>query len=102
MFLELQAQVDGLLFDRKHNPWAGAVAMVVSAALSIYLFANQTGSPGYVGVIPKHVPAFGDLTFEVGFVLAALLYALFFRLQGEGRVQESLAIPGETAPLEAG
>jgi nucleobase:cation symporter-1, NCS1 family len=101
-FLRRGKQVDGLLFDRKHNPWAGAVAMAVSAALSIYLFANQTGSPGYVGVVPKHVPAFGDLTFEVGFVLAALLYALFFRLQGEGKVQESLAIPGETAPLEAG
>jgi nucleobase:cation symporter-1, NCS1 family len=90
-------QVDGLLFDRKHNPWAGAVAMAVSAALSIYLFANQTGSPGYVGLVPKHIASFGDLTFEVGFVLAAGLYALFFRLQGEDRVQEALEIPGETA-----
>ena len=90
-------QVDGLLFDRKHNPWAGVVAMAVSAALSIYLFANQTGSPGYVGVVPKHIASFGDLTFEVGFVLAAVLYAIFFRLQGEGRVQEALEIPGETA-----
>jgi nucleobase:cation symporter-1, NCS1 family len=90
-------QVDGLLFDRKHNPWAGAVAMAASAALSIYLFANQTGSPGYVGVVPKHIASFGDLTFEVGFVLAAVLYAIFFRLQGEGRVQEALEIPGESA-----
>jgi NCS1 family nucleobase:cation symporter-1 len=90
-------QVDGLLFDRKHNPWAGVVAMALSAALSIYLFANQTGSPGYVGVVPKHIASFGDLTFEVGFVLAAVLYAIFFRLQGEGRVQEALEIPGETA-----
>ena len=90
-------QVDGLLFDRKHNPWAGPVAMAVSAALSIYLFANQTGSPGYVGVVPKHIASFGDLTFEVGFVLAAVLYAIFFRLQGEGRVQEALEIPGESA-----
>jgi NCS1 family nucleobase:cation symporter-1 len=90
-------QVDGLLFDRKHNPWAGVVAMAVSAAVSIYLFANQTGSPGYVGVVPKHIASFGDLTFEVGFVLAAVLYAIFFRLQGEGRVQEALEIPGESA-----
>ena len=46
--------------------------------------------------MPKHVSAsFGDLTFEVGFVLAAVLYALFFKLQGEGRVQEALVIPGE-------
>jgi nucleobase:cation symporter-1, NCS1 family len=95
-FLRRGKRVDGLLFDRKHNPWAGVVAMAVAAAASIYLFANQTGSPGYVGVVPSHHPAFGDLTFEVGFVLAALLYALFFRLQGEGRVQERLEIPGET------
>jgi NCS1 family nucleobase:cation symporter-1 len=95
-FLRRGKRVDGLLFDRKHNPWAGVVAMAVAAAVSIYLFANQTGSPGYVGVVPRHVPAFGDLTFEVGFVLAALLYALFFRLQGESRVQERLQIPGET------
>jgi NCS1 family nucleobase:cation symporter-1 len=100
-FLRRGKRVDGLLFDRKHNPWAGFAAMAIAGAVSIYLFANQTGSPGYVGLIPKHHPAFGDLTFEVGFVLAALLYALFFRLQGEGNVQETLDIPGETAVAEA-
>ena len=94
-FLRRGKRVDGLLFDRRHNPWAGFVAMAVAAAVSIYLFANQTGSPGYVGIVPKHHPAFGDLTFEVGFVLAALLYWLFFRLQGESKVQEALVIPGE-------
>ena len=30
-------------------------------------------------------------------MLAALLYALFFRLQGQSNVQEALEIPGETA-----
>jgi nucleobase:cation symporter-1, NCS1 family len=94
-------QVDGLLFDRRHNPWAGVVAMAASAALSIYLFANQTGSPGYVGVVPKAHPAFGDLTFEVGFVLAAVLYAIFFKLQGQSKVQEALEIPGESAAAAA-
>jgi nucleobase:cation symporter-1, NCS1 family len=91
-------RVDGLLFDRKHNPWAGVTAMAISIALSIWLFANQTD---YVGVVPKRHPAFGDLTFEVGFVLAALLYALFFKLQGESRVEERLVIPGETATADA-
>jgi hypothetical protein len=52
--------------------------------------------------VPKHVSAsFGDLTFEVGFVLAALLYALFFKLQGEGRREESLVIPGEEPVIHA-
>jgi NCS1 family nucleobase:cation symporter-1 len=91
-FLRRRKRVDGFLFDRKHNPWAGAAAMAISIGLSIWLFANQSD---YVGVIPKHHKAFGDLTFEVGFVLAALLYWLFFRLQGESRLEETLVIPGE-------
>jgi hypothetical protein len=39
--------------------------------LSIWLFSNQTE---YVGVVPSHVPAVGDLTFEVGFVITAVIY----------------------------
>jgi nucleobase:cation symporter-1, NCS1 family len=91
-FLRRRKHVDGFLFDRRHNPWAGSAAMAIAIAVSIWLFANQTD---YVGVVPKHHPAFGDLTFEVGFVLAALLYALFFRLKGESKLEESLIIPGE-------
>jgi len=91
-FMRRGKQVAGLLFDRRHNPWAGFAAMAIATAVSIYFFANQTE---YVGVVPKHHSVFGDLTFEVGFILAALLYALFFRLQGEATVEESLHIPGE-------
>jgi NCS1 nucleoside transporter family len=97
-FLRRGKRVDGLLFDRRHNPWAGVAAMAISMALSIWLFANQTD---YLGVVPAHHPAFGDLTFEAGFVLAALLYALFFRLQRASRIEERLVIPGETVPAEA-
>jgi NCS1 family nucleobase:cation symporter-1 len=91
-FLRRGKRVDGFLFDRKHNPWAGFVAMAVSIGLSIWLFANQTD---YVGVVPKHWAAAGDLTFEVGFVLAAGLYALFFLLQRDSGREEALVIPGE-------
>ena len=91
-FLRRGKHVAGFLFDRRHNPWAGFAAMAISMGISIWLFANQTD---YVGLVPKHHAAFGDLTFEVGFVLAALLYWLFFRLQGESKVQEDLVIPGE-------
>ncbi len=100
-FLRRGNHVAGLLFDRRHNPWAGFLAMAIATAGSIYFFANQTGQPGYVGLVPKHHPAFGDLTFEVGFVLAALLYWLFFRLQGESKVQEELVIPGESESATA-
>ena len=97
-FLRRGNRVAGLLFDRRHNPWAGVAAMAISMGLSIWLFANQSD---YTGVIPKKWPSFGDLTFEVGFVLAALLYWLFFRLQGQGKVQEELVIPGESQPAAA-
>ena len=97
-FLRRGKRVDGLLFDRKHRPWAGFVAMAVATVVSIYFFANQTE---YVGLVPKHAPGFGDIAFEVGFVLAALLYALFFKLQGEGRVEEALHIPDEPLAVPA-
>ena len=96
--LRRSRRVDGFLFDRKHNPWGGVAAMAISIGLSIWLFANQSD---YIGVVPKHFPAFGDLTFEVGFVLAGLLYWLFFRLQGDSWAEESLVIPGEDEPAVA-
>jgi purine-cytosine permease-like protein len=89
-FLRRGKRVDGFLFDRKHNPWAGFAAMAIAMGVSIWLFANQTD---YVGLVPKHVAAFGDITFEVGFVLAAVLYAVFFRLQPDSGREEALVIP---------
>jgi purine-cytosine permease-like protein len=97
-FLRRGKRVDGFLFDRKHNPWAGFAAMAIAIGVSIWLFANQTD---YVGIVPKHNPSFGDITFEVGFVLAALLYAIFFRLQGESGREEALVIPGEQPAEQA-
>jgi hypothetical protein len=44
----------------------------------------------------------GDLTFEVGFVLAALLYALFFKFQRDSAVEETLHVPGEAEQVTAG
>jgi NCS1 family nucleobase:cation symporter-1 len=43
-------------------------------AVSIPLFANQY--PRYIAYIPTHHPRVGDLTFEVGFVVAAVVYFL--------------------------
>jgi NCS1 family nucleobase:cation symporter-1 len=98
-FLRRGKRVDGFLFDRKHNPWAGFAAMAIGIAVSIVFFANQSD---YTGIVPNHVSAsFGDLTFEVGFVLAALLYALFFKLQGGGGREETLVIPGEEPVIHA-
>jgi nucleobase:cation symporter-1, NCS1 family len=88
-YLRRDNRVDGFLFDRRHNPWGGVAAMAIGMVVSIYLFSNQEQ---YTGPVPKAHPAFGDFTFEVGFVLTALLYLLFFTLQRDRR-NETLVIP---------
>ena len=60
-----------IFFDLRHNPWSGVLAFIVATVVSIWLFANQTL---YTGPVPARFPQVGDLTFVVGFVLAALLY----------------------------
>jgi len=59
--------------DRRHRNWAGPISMIVAGGVSIWLFSNQTK---YVGLVPTHHPAVGDLTAEAGFVLAAAIYAV--------------------------
>jgi NCS1 nucleoside transporter family len=71
-----EAELAPLLYDKRYTPWAGAVAMLVAMVVSILLFSNQTL---YTGVVPAAFPGVGDLTFEVGFVLAAGLYVVFGR-----------------------
>ena len=64
-------EIEHLLFDRKYANWAGPVAMAVGMGISIWLFSNQTE---YVGLVPRNAGSAGDLTFEVGFVLTAVIY----------------------------
>jgi NCS1 family nucleobase:cation symporter-1 len=66
------AQIERLLFNQKYTNWAGPVAMALGAGVSIWLFANQP--PKYVGLVPTHNGNYGDLTFEVGFVLTVVIY----------------------------
>jgi NCS1 family nucleobase:cation symporter-1 len=65
------AEIEHLLFNKSHTNWAGPVAMAVGAGVSIWLFSNQTK---YVGIVPSQNGDFGDLTFEVGFILTAVIY----------------------------
>ncbi|HET7357057.1 MAG TPA: cytosine permease [Nocardioidaceae bacterium] len=53
--------------------WAGPIAMGIGLLVSIPLFSNQSE---YLGVIPKAHPGIGDITFFVGFLVAAILYAV--------------------------
>ncbi|MFC4588456.1 purine-cytosine permease family protein [Sphaerisporangium corydalis] len=62
---------EALLFDRRHTNWAGPIAMVAGVVLSVWLFSNQQQ---YVGLVPQRVPAVGDIAFEVGFLISAVVY----------------------------
>ena len=83
--------VDGLLFSKSHKPIAGVVAMAAAMAVSIPLFSNQTD---FIGYLASRHPNLGDLTFEVGFVLAGVFYWLLFRYlpRSLGRGDEAEAL----------
>ena len=72
---------ESLLFNTKYTNWAGPVSMLIGMGVSIWLFSNQTE---YVGVVPSHNPSVGDLTFEVGFVVTALVYLTWRKFAGTG------------------
>jgi NCS1 nucleoside transporter family len=63
--------------DPKYQNWAGPIAMALGMVISIWLFAAQVK---YTGPIPKHHPAFGDITFEVGFAISAVTYFVLVKV----------------------
>jgi nucleobase:cation symporter-1, NCS1 family len=73
---------EALLFSTRRTNWAGPVAMLIGMGISIWLFSNQTE---YVGVVPTHAPSAGDLTFEAGFVITALVYLGWHAVARTGR-----------------
>ncbi|MCW2809742.1 MAG: Cytosine/purine/uracil/thiamine/allantoin permease family protein [Friedmanniella sp.] len=60
----------------RHVNLAGPIAMGAALLVSVLLFCNQVK---YVGPVPSAFPEVGDLTALVGFVLAAVLYAVLYR-----------------------
>jgi purine-cytosine permease-like protein len=88
-YLRRGKRVDGFLYDKRHNPWAGVVSMAVGMIVSIWLFSNQSE---YVGPVPTNIPSFGDSTFEVGFVVAAVLYAILFQFQRDKDIEEAAVV----------
>ncbi|WP_232663782.1 purine-cytosine permease family protein [Pseudonocardia sp. TRM90224] len=76
MYLRRAALPTGLLYDRAHRNPAGVIALLAGIVVSVPLFANQAL---FIGIVPREFPAIGDVTFIVGFALAAGLYALLSR-----------------------
>jgi nucleobase:cation symporter-1, NCS1 family len=68
--------VTDLVQNTRYQNWAGPIAMLVGMVISIWLFSNQTK---YVGVVPSHHPAAGDITFEVGFLISAVTYFVLYK-----------------------
>jgi NCS1 nucleoside transporter family len=73
------AEEERLLFNKQHANWAGPVAMLIGMVVSVWLFSNQTE---YVGLVPTHVGAVGDITFEAGFVITAVVYLTWHAITG--------------------
>jgi nucleobase:cation symporter-1, NCS1 family len=73
---------ESLLFATRRTNWAGPVAMLIGMGISIWLFSNQTK---YVGLVPKHIGSAGDLTFEAGFLITAVVYLGWHAIAKTGR-----------------
>ncbi|HEY6259246.1 MAG TPA: hypothetical protein VIY51_26000 [Xanthobacteraceae bacterium] len=73
---------ESLLFATSRTNWAGPIAMLAGIGISVWLFSNQTE---YLGVVPTHIPAVGDLTAEVGFLITAIIYLTWHTIAKTGR-----------------
>lgn len=71
-------------YQRSHRFGLGFPVWLVAVAASVP-FMNQSGSGGsvhFVGAFARTHPQFGDITYFVGFLVAAALYPLGRRLVG--------------------
>jgi purine-cytosine permease-like protein len=59
-----------LFYDTHYRPWKGFVAMLAGIGVSFPFWNNPLFPP----VIPNQVPGIGDITFVVGFVVAAAVH----------------------------
>lgn len=75
-YLRRGRPVAHLLYDRSYTNWGGLAAFAIGLVVSVLLFANQEK---FVGFVAAAVPALGDITFFVGFVLAGFAYWVLCR-----------------------
>jgi nucleobase:cation symporter-1, NCS1 family len=79
-----------VFYDPRHRPWQGLVAMVAGIVVSFPFWNN----PLITGPLAKAVPALGDITFIVGFVVTGAVYyvlATATRTEVEGEAQATSA-----------
>lgn len=88
-WLRRGTDISGVITDAGYRNWAGPIAMALGMVVSIWLFSNQTL---YVGLVPKANPGFGDITFEVGFVISAVTYLVLRRVLPDRRTTVPAAV----------
>jgi nucleobase:cation symporter-1, NCS1 family len=59
-------------FDRRRLRWKAPLAIATGIVASIPFW--DQGHPIPLGYFPKHYPQVGDLSFFVGFIVAAVVY----------------------------
>jgi purine-cytosine permease-like protein len=75
-YLRRGQEIAGFLYDRSYSNWKGLLSFVIGLVVSVLRFSNQAR---FVGYIARDVPQLGDVTFFVGFLLAAAGYLLLCR-----------------------
>jgi NCS1 family nucleobase:cation symporter-1 len=75
-YLRRGQTVSGYLYDRNYDNWNGLLSFAIGLVVSVLLFSNQVKFTGYV---VSAVPQLGDITFYVGFLIAAVAYLLLCR-----------------------
>jgi len=75
-----------LFYDPRHRRWKGVAAMLAGIVVSFPFWNN----PLFTGPLPRAVPALGDVTFIVGFLVTAIVYLALNR-----------DLPGSRARVEA-
>jgi purine-cytosine permease-like protein len=75
-YLRRGHKIAHFLYDRSYANWGGLLSFVIGLVVSVLLFSNQEK---FTGFITKAVPALGDITFFVGFLLAGGAYLLLCR-----------------------
>ncbi|MEY9963518.1 NCS1 family nucleobase:cation symporter-1 [Streptacidiphilus sp. MAP12-16] len=76
-FLTRREDIGTRLTDPRFTNWSGLLSFLLGAAVSVWLFSNQSY---YTGPIAKAHPAIGDITSAVGFALAALCHITLRRI----------------------
>jgi len=75
-YLRQGQKIAGFLYDRSYTNWGGLGSFAIGLVVSVLLFSNQER---FVGYIAAAVPQLGDITFFVGFLIAAGCYLALCR-----------------------